>query len=95
MTSAAAVKVSAYGRTFLTSSAHPDALSAPRVRGAPFTGAAKTISLDAVEDGAIGPMPTGYTILDAESLAAAAALARGCPLLKSGRQAVIYETISM
>jgi hypothetical protein len=63
--------------------------------GAPFTGATKTISSNAVKDGPIGPMPTGYSILEVDSLAAATEIAKGCPLLKSGRQAVLYETFGM
>ena len=62
--------------------------------GAPFTGAARTVSSNGAQDGAIGPTPTGYSILEAESLAEATAIAKGCPLLRSGRQAVLYETVT-
>jgi hypothetical protein len=62
--------------------------------GSPFTGSVKTVSQNGVKDGSIGAPPTGYTILQATSLAAATEMARGCPLLKAGRQVVVYETLS-
>lgn len=37
----------------------------------------------------------GYTILDATDLAAAADLAKGCPLLAGGGTVEVYETIPM
>lgn len=63
--------------------------------GAPFTGAAATVSANGTQDGGIGPAPTGYSILEAGSLAEATEVAKGCPLLRSGRKAVVYETFSM
>jgi hypothetical protein len=36
-------------------------------------------------------MPTGYVILQADSLADATEMACGCPLLKSGRTVALYE----
>ncbi len=36
----------------------------------------------------------GYTILEADSLDAATQLARGCPLLQSGRQITVLDTFS-
>jgi hypothetical protein len=62
--------------------------------GAPFTGATKTVSSNGTQEGAIGPTPTGYSILEAKSLAEATEIAKGCPLLRSGRKAVLYETFS-
>jgi hypothetical protein len=63
--------------------------------GAPFTGATRTVSSSGTQDSGIGPTPTGYSILEAGSLAEATEIARGCPLLHSGRKAVLYETFSM
>ena len=60
---------------------------------APFT-AAKTVSDDGVRD-AIGPNATGYNIVQAESLQAATALAKLCPLLKHGRKVTVFETLTM
>lgn len=62
--------------------------------GAPFSGATRTVSSADAKDGAIGPTPTGYSILEAGSLAEATEIVKGCPLLRSGRKAVLYETFS-
>lgn len=67
-----------------------DALVDP---GAPFT-AARTVSANGTGD-AIGPHATGYNIVQAESLEAAIALARLCPLLPHGRQVTVFETLPM
>jgi hypothetical protein len=61
--------------------------------GAPFT-RASTVSASGAKDGPIGPMPTGYSILEAASLAEATELVKGCPLLQHGREAVVYETLA-
>jgi len=61
--------------------------------GAPFT-SVKTVSDDGVED-AVGPNATGYNIVQAESLEAATALAKLCPLLKHGRKVTVFETLTM
>src|SRR5437588_8172071 len=44
--------------------------------GAPFTGATRTVSSNGAEDGGLGPAPTGYSILEAGSLAEATEIAR-------------------
>jgi hypothetical protein len=61
--------------------------------GAPFTGA-KTVSQGGVNDGPIGPNASGYTFVQADSLDAAAELARGCPLLQHGRRLTVFETFN-
>jgi hypothetical protein len=62
--------------------------------GNPF-GPAQTISPDgAVSDGGIALL-TGYSILSADSLAAATELAKGCPQLSSGGTVEVYETIDV
>ena len=38
---------------------------------------------------------TGYSVLQAESLEAAASLAAGCPILKNGGTGDVYETINV
>ncbi|MFN0027069.1 MAG: YciI family protein [Acidimicrobiales bacterium] len=49
--------------------------------------------------GAVGPVSgdglTGYSILQADSLAAAQELAKGCPVLTAGGRVEVYETIDM
>lgn len=62
--------------------------------GSPFTGAVKTVSQEGVKDGPIASQATGYNIVEAPSLSAATALAKGCPLLKAGRRIVVYEAFS-
>jgi hypothetical protein len=45
-----------------------------------------------VHDGsASNPAATGYSILKADSLNAAAELAKGCPILQSGGKVTVYE----
>ena len=61
--------------------------------GAPFTGA-KSVAQSGVQDGPIGPSASGYNLVQAVSLDAAAALARACPLLEHGRQITVYEIFS-
>jgi hypothetical protein len=61
--------------------------------GNPFTPMAKSVSSDGkVHDGPAGSMASGYTIIKAGSLDAAAAMARGCPVLAGGAQITVYET---
>ncbi|HKC18806.1 MAG TPA: hypothetical protein VKE27_04170 [Candidatus Dormibacteraeota bacterium] len=61
--------------------------------GAPFTDA-MTVTANGIET-AIGPNATGYNIIQAESLEAASALAKLCPLLEHGRQVTVFETLPM
>jgi hypothetical protein len=37
-------------------------------------------------------MASGYSILKAESLNAAAEMAKGCPVIKGGAKITVYET---
>src|SRR5437773_10058310 len=62
--------------------------------GSPF-GAAATVRADgeSTEDGSAAL--TGYSIVDAPDLAAAAALAKGCPLLADGGTVDVYEALPM
>ena len=62
--------------------------------GNPFTPATKSISSDgAVSDKA--PSASGYSILEADSLDAAVALAKGCPVLQGGAGISVYETLNV
>ncbi len=63
--------------------------------GNPFTPQAKTITKDGkVSNGSGGPMPSGYSILKADSLDAAVKLAKGCPVLKGGADIMVFETFN-
>ena len=61
--------------------------------GNPFTPVAKSIASNGtMRDGPVGPMPTGYTILEADSLDQAVQMAQGCPMLKGGGEVTVLET---
>jgi hypothetical protein len=60
--------------------------------GNPF-GASTSIAPDGSTGGAGRAGLTGYSILAADSLDAAAALAKGCPLLSAGGSIEVYEVI--
>ncbi|HEX9122402.1 MAG TPA: hypothetical protein VF984_03455 [Actinomycetota bacterium] len=61
--------------------------------GNPFTPAARTVGSDgSVKDGAPGPLHSGYTIVQADSLDAATAIAKGSPVLQGGGSITVYET---
>jgi hypothetical protein len=63
--------------------------------GNPFTPAAKTIKADgSVGDGAVAPA-TGYSVIKAESIDDAAALAKGCPVLMGGASISVFETFEV
>lgn len=49
----------------------------------------------AVVGGGDGAALTGYSIVDAPSLDAAAAMAQGCPVLSSGGSVSVFEAIAM
>jgi hypothetical protein len=64
--------------------------------GDPFTPMAKNIASDGkILDGPAGKMASGYTVIKADSLDAAASMAQGCPVLKSGAQISIFETFNV
>jgi hypothetical protein len=68
--------------------------SALKDGGNPFTPAVKTIASNgATSDGAPGAPHTGYTIVTADSLDAATALAKGSPVLQGGGRVTVYETL--
>lgn len=63
--------------------------------GNPFTGSSKTVAADgAISDGG-GRAASGYTIVSADSLDAAAALAAGCPVLQGGASITVHETFEV
>jgi len=63
--------------------------------GNPIAPGAKHLSAGGVVgDGPVGTAATGYSILKADSLAAAVELAKGCPVLKGDGQVTVYETFN-
>jgi hypothetical protein len=62
--------------------------------GNPFGASATVTNGGTISDGAASAL-TGYSILDADSLAAATELAKGCPVLASGGSVEVYETIKV
>ena len=63
--------------------------------GSPF-GAAATVASDGTSTDGGGPDPaSGYTVIEAISLAEAVAKARSCPGLSSGGSVRVYESKAM
>jgi hypothetical protein len=62
--------------------------------GSPF-GAAATVGPDGGSTDGGSAALTGYSVVDAPDLAAAAALAKGCPLLADGGTVDVYEALPM
>ncbi len=64
-------------------------------QGNPFTPMVKSIThMGNIADGPIGCMVPGYSIIKADSLDSAVALARGCPVLQDGAEISVYETFN-
>lgn len=62
--------------------------------GNPF-GPSKSVTSDgSMKDGGASGL-TGYSVLAADSLAAATDLAKGCPVLTNGGSVEVYEAIEM
>ncbi len=71
-------------------------LGAAVVDGGAPTGAAKTVAADgATSDGGGANPLSGYSVIIADSLDAAATLAKGCPILAAGGSVEVAETIAM
>jgi hypothetical protein len=62
--------------------------------GNPFAGSASVGSDGAVSDGA-GSGLGGYSVIQADSLAAASELAKGSPVLAGGGTVDVYETLAV
>ena len=62
--------------------------------GNPFGPSATVASNGSVTDGTTSGL-TGYTVLTADSLAAAVEHAKGCPLLKNGGSIQVFETFNI
>lgn len=61
--------------------------------GNPISGSKSVASNGAVSDGAASGL-SGYSVLKADSLDAAATLAKGCPHLAAGGSVEVYETFN-
>jgi hypothetical protein len=62
--------------------------------GNPF-GASTSVTGDGVgDDGALSSL-SGYSVLTADSLASAAELAKGCPIIAAGGAVDVYETFEV
>jgi len=71
-------------------------LGAAVLDGGNPTGASSTISADGSVSEGGGPNPTsGFSLIEADSLAAALELAKGCPQLLSGGSVEVCETIDI
>ena len=63
--------------------------------GAPFSTSASLSAADAAPtDGGASGL-TGYTVISADSMAAATDLSRGCPIFASGGSIDVYQAIEM
>lgn len=62
--------------------------------GNPFGPAVTVASDGSVSDGAPGAPHSGYTIVQADSLEAATAIAKGSPVLEGGGSVTVYETFA-
>ena len=61
--------------------------------GNPFASRTKSITSDGmIIDSSDDCMPSGYTIIQADSLEAAVSMAKTCPILKDGAKISVYET---
>ncbi len=61
--------------------------------GFPFAPRAKSITSDGmIRENSDDCMPSGYTIIQADSLEAAVSMAKACPILKDGAKISVYET---
>ena len=64
-------------------------------RGNPFSDKMKSVAADgAVSNAPIARPASGYSIVEAASIDAAAKMAQGCPVLKGGGQIAVYETVN-
>jgi hypothetical protein len=64
--------------------------------GKPTTGQAKMVAADgSVSDGTGGEVPSGYAIVEADSLDAATAMTKDCPILLHDGKIAVYETFDI
>lgn len=63
--------------------------------GNPFTPMAKTINSNGQVSDGVGAMASGYSLIQADSLDAAVAIARTCPVLMGGAKISVFETFDV
>jgi hypothetical protein len=63
--------------------------------GNPFSGRSSAISSGGGVSDAASSALTGYSIIKADDLSAATAMARGCPVLTSGGSVEVFETLQV
>jgi hypothetical protein len=63
--------------------------------GNPFAGSTSVGDGGGGGGGAAASELTGYSVINADSIEAASALAEGCPVLKGGGSVDVYETIDV
>ena len=64
--------------------------------GNPFTPGAKHVSSSGeISPGMVESWTSGYTIIDAESIEAAAKIGQSCPVLDGGGEIYIYEAMNV
>lgn len=69
--------------------------AAVKDEGNPFSGKIKSVGPDGtISNAPIARPASGYSIVEAESIDAAAKMAQGCPVLKSGGQIAVFETFN-
>src|SRR5262249_47565634 len=61
--------------------------------GSPFMGAKHIHHDGSVHDGPVGSMASGYSVIKAASFDEAVAAAKGCPVLKSGGEISVYDSV--
>ncbi len=62
--------------------------------GAPF-GKSKTVTSSGVQDGTAGNVSNGYSVVQADDLAGAAKLVKGCPIIAEGGKVYVSELMEM
>jgi hypothetical protein len=62
--------------------------------GAPF-GASKCLSSSGVQDGSGGNISNGYSIFQADDLAGATRIIKGCPIIAEGGKVHVFDLMAM
>jgi hypothetical protein len=62
--------------------------------GAAFAGS-KTVTNSGVQDGASGNVSNGYSVVQADDLAAAVKLMKACPMIADGGKVHVFEQMDM